>query len=227
LKLYRIVVMPSAKARARRACTCVQQPAVVMSYQKSRKLISCSPSSVLNYRWVSRSACPTARAAQQARVATRRPSRAPGSQTRLYCPSSCCRRDPGTNARLRVWRRPLSATSCASRRRGLSGNNLNARVRYVVVDIVVGDVVVTAVVDASRIHCGCPEACTLAWDLCGFVALCIERIELRRGRSREGVRVRIRGRPCRLKCRFLWRLQPELACIRRARIFCLVMLLML
>jgi hypothetical protein len=30
-----------------------------------------------------------------------------------------------------------------------------------------------------------------------------------------------------LKCRFLWRLQPELACIRRARIFCLVMLLML
>lgn len=31
--------MLSTKARARPACTCVQQPAVVMSYQKPRELI--------------------------------------------------------------------------------------------------------------------------------------------------------------------------------------------
>ena len=85
-------------------------------------------------------------------------------------------------------------------------------VDIVVGDVVVGDVVVvTAVVDASRIHCGCPEACTSAWDLCDSVALCIKRIGLRRGRNLGGVRVHIRGRPCRWKCRFWWRLQPELA----------------
>ena len=67
--------------------------------------------------------------------------------------------------RLRVWRRPWSATSCASRRRGLSVSNLNVRVSCVVVDIVVGGVgvvavVVTVVVDAIRTRGGCPEACT-------------------------------------------------------------------
>lgn len=49
------------------------------------------------------------------------------------------------------------------------------------VDVVVG-IVAVAVVE-SRIRRGCPEACTLAWDLCGFVSLCTERIKLRRGRT--------------------------------------------
>ena len=119
------------------------------------------------------------------------------------------------SAILRAWRRPWSATSCASRRRGLSVSNLNASVLCVVVDIGVGGVVAAAAaavgVDAHQIRCGCPEACTSAWDLCGFGALCIKRIGLRRGRNLGEVQVHIRGRPCRWKCRFWWRLQPELA----------------
>ena len=96
----------SYRSNASRGSTCrpsvlhVQQPAVVMSYQRAGNLF---PQSLLNSPWVSRSACQTARAVQQAREATRRPSRAPGSPTRPCRPSSCCRRDLGRNARLQVW----------------------------------------------------------------------------------------------------------------------------
>jgi ribosomal protein L32 len=95
---------------------------------KTQESYSRRPLSALNSPWVSRSACPTAHAVRQVREATRRPSRAPGIPKRPFHPSSCCRRDPGRNARLQVWRRPLSATSFASRRRSLSVSNSSARV---------------------------------------------------------------------------------------------------
>ena len=64
-------------------------------------------------------------------------------------------------------------------------SNWNAREGYldVVVVGIVAVVVDVAVVVGSRIRRGYPEACTSAWDLCGFVFLCIERIRLRPGRN--------------------------------------------
>ena len=192
-------MLPLKKARA----VLQISPASRLSCRtRIRNLFPKTPS-ILNCPWASRSACQTARAAQQDRAATRHPSRAPGI-LRSCLLSSCCRSGPGMSVGLQVWR-PWSAKSCASRQR--SWSSWSARVGWLMGVVVV--VAVAAVVE-SRIRRDCPEACTSAWDPCGFAVLCIERTRLRRGRIREAVQVHIRVLPCRWTCTSWWHWQPRL-----------------